>query len=115
MAKVRSPKLGSFVIVGFAQVRYRTLAQARKYLYGGQNIHGKGSSIAHVVEDYQELEGDARPYLETPKTRIRRLVHSKLDPLYAKRKAWTTKLRRAETALRRLKRRIAWYESHTGS
>ena len=112
MAKIKNR--GSFVIVGFGASRYRTLAGARKHLYSGR-WYGEGSSIAHVVESYRPLQGDAKPYLETPKTRIRRLVHAKLDPLYASRKAWTTKLRRATTALRRLKRRIAWYESHTGS
>ena len=98
---------GKFVIVGFGAARYHTLQQARFSLYGA---FGPANQIAHVVEDYQKLEGAARPFEETSRTRVRRLVNSKLDPLYASRKLWTTKLRRATTALRRLKRRIAWHE-----
>jgi hypothetical protein len=111
MAKVRSqgPRQGQYLVVGFALVRYRTLSQARKSLYGG---HGEGAAIVRIVENYRKLQGEARPFEETPRTRIQCLVNSKLDPLYASRRAWTTKLRRATTALKRLQRRIAWHERH---
>lgn len=105
-------KKGRFVIVGSGATRFYTLAQAQKKLYSG-NLFGSEHAIAHVVEEYRRLQGDARPFHETPQTRIRRLVNSKLDPLYARRKAWMTKLKRAQTALRRLQRRISWYERHS--